>query len=104
MTALPAFSPPCVRGVSRGLRRGPPSLFGPRRGPAGVLGRAAWAEASLVLLRVKVGGPDGSRTRDLVNAIHARSQLRHWPNRFHSMSPAAVQATLPGRMGWRSDM
>ena len=25
------------------------------------------------------GGPDGGRTRDLVNAIHARSQLRHWP-------------------------
>ena len=30
----------------------------------------------------KDGGPDGSRTRDLVNAIHARSQLRHWPIRF----------------------
>src|SRR5204862_8331272 len=26
-----------------------------------------------------VGGPDGSRTRDLMNAIHARSQLRYWP-------------------------
>ncbi len=26
------------------------------------------------------GGPDGIRTRDLVNAIHARSQLRHWPS------------------------
>ena len=25
------------------------------------------------------GGPDGSRTRDLMNAIHARSQLRYWP-------------------------
>ena len=29
--------------------------------------------------RVKDGGPDGSRTRDLMNAIHARSQLRYWP-------------------------
>ena len=29
--------------------------------------------------RRKIGGPDGGRTRDLVNAIHARSQLRHWP-------------------------
>ena len=29
-----------------------------------------------------IGGPDGSRTRDLVNAIHARSQLRHWPTLF----------------------
>ncbi len=28
---------------------------------------------------MKVGGPDGSRTRDLMNAIHARSQLRYWP-------------------------
>jgi hypothetical protein len=27
----------------------------------------------------RVGGPDGSRTRDLMNAIHARSQLRYWP-------------------------
>ena len=29
--------------------------------------------------REEDGGPDGGRTRDLVNAIHARSQLRHWP-------------------------
>src|SRR5215211_4120206 len=29
--------------------------------------------------RLGVGGPDGSRTRDLMNAIHARSQLRYWP-------------------------
>ncbi len=29
--------------------------------------------------RGMIGGPDGGRTRDLVNAIHARSQLRHWP-------------------------
>jgi hypothetical protein len=28
---------------------------------------------------LEVGGPDGSRTRDLMNAIHARSQLRYWP-------------------------
>ena len=25
------------------------------------------------------GGPDRDRTGDLVNAIHARSHLRHWP-------------------------
>ena len=30
--------------------------------------------------KVRNGGPDGGRTRDLVNAIHARSQLRHWPH------------------------
>ena len=29
--------------------------------------------------RAKAGGPDRDRTGDLVNAIHARSQLRHWP-------------------------
>jgi hypothetical protein len=28
---------------------------------------------------VEVGGPDGSRTRDLLNAIQARSQLRYRP-------------------------
>jgi hypothetical protein len=27
----------------------------------------------------KVGGPDRDRTGDLMNAIHARSQLRYWP-------------------------
>jgi hypothetical protein len=25
------------------------------------------------------GGPDRDRTGDLMNAIHARSQLRYWP-------------------------
>jgi hypothetical protein len=28
-----------------------------------------------------VGGPDRDRTGDLMNAIHARSQLRHRPTR-----------------------
>ena len=28
---------------------------------------------------MKVGGPDRDRTGDLMNAIHARSQLRYWP-------------------------
>ena len=27
------------------------------------------------------GGPDRDRTGDLMNAIHARSQLRYWPTR-----------------------
>src|SRR4051794_25185255 len=27
----------------------------------------------------KIGGPDRDRTGDLMNAIHARSQLRYWP-------------------------
>jgi hypothetical protein len=27
----------------------------------------------------RFGGPDRDRTGDLVNAIHARSHLRHWP-------------------------
>jgi hypothetical protein len=30
----------------------------------------------------KNGGPGGSRTRDLFNAIEARSQLRHRPTRI----------------------
>ena len=29
--------------------------------------------------KLEVGGPDRDRTGDLMNAIHARSQLRHWP-------------------------
>ena len=29
--------------------------------------------------RAEVGGPDRDRTGDLMNAIHARSQLRYWP-------------------------
>jgi hypothetical protein len=29
--------------------------------------------------RREVGGPEGIRTPDLLNAIQARSQLRHWP-------------------------
>ena len=36
------------------------------------------------------GGPEGSRTPDLVNAIHARSQLRHWPITFIVRVAAAV--------------
>src|SRR5262245_55235874 len=36
----------------------------------------------------RVGGPDGSRTRDLMNAIHARSQLRYWPTRREPLSLA----------------
>jgi hypothetical protein len=32
----------------------------------------------------KDGGPEGIRTPDLVNAIHARSQLRHWPGKEQS--------------------
>ncbi len=31
------------------------------------------------VLRAKDGGPDRDRTGDLMNAIHARSQLRYWP-------------------------
>ena len=31
-----------------------------------------------------VGGPDRDRTGDLMNAIHARSQLRYWPTRMKS--------------------
>ena len=27
----------------------------------------------------RIGGPDRDRTGDLMNAIHARSQLRYWP-------------------------
>ncbi len=47
-----------------------------------------------------IGGPDGGRTRDLVNAIHARSQLRHWPT-LGGVS-AHDHSTVPvrGRSTW----
>ncbi len=32
-------------------------------------------------MEIKGGGPDRDRTGDLMNAIHARSQLRYWPTR-----------------------
>ena len=38
-------------------------------------------EARADLRRAKGGGPDRDRTGDLMNAIHARSQLRYWPTR-----------------------
>ena len=52
--------------------------------------------------RAKDGGPDRDRTGDLMNAIHARSQLRHRPTRGKNNlqilphSPAASQP-LPSR-------
>src|SRR5262245_36654143 len=43
----------------------------------------------------KVGGPDGSRTRDLMNAIHARSQLRYWPT-FGTTELPIIEDYTPG--------
>ena len=40
----------------------------------------------------KDGGPEGVRTPDLVNAIHARSQLRHWPITGYCMRASAFQS------------
>ena len=40
----------------------------------------------------KDGGPEGVRTPDLVNAIHARSQLRHWPIDSYCMLAFAFQS------------
>ena len=45
-----------------------------------------------------LGGADGDRTRDLVNAIHARSQLRHSPN-SGCLDPAEFTAPR-GRRFW----
>ena len=45
--------------------------------------RGGWpaTRSSLRFRRAKGGGPDRDRTGDLMNAIHARSQLRYWPTR-----------------------
>src|SRR5436190_1699661 len=42
------------------------------------------------------GGPDRDRTGDLMNAIHARSQLRYWPTRGRGLSYLAspVRSTV----------
>ena len=41
--------------------------------------KLAYPLRALSQLVVGIGGADGDRTRDLVNAIHARSQLRYSP-------------------------
>ena len=66
-------------------------VFGAHNGPAAsgqqcrvivrfgrYVSRIVWWAPSLGS-GAKVGGPDRDRTGDLVNAIHARSHLRHWP-------------------------
>ncbi len=61
----------------RGIRR--PAFASRRRG----ILRASltrWVyRAEARRRRAKDGGPDRDRTGDLMNAIHARSQLRYWP-------------------------
>ena len=56
-----------------------------------------------VLSTVKIGGPGGSRTPDLLNAIETRSQLRHRPRNRHCTTACsrgrrggAGRATLDG--------
>ena len=62
----------------------------------------------------KVGGPDRDRTGDLVNAIQARSQLRHWPTSGVRTNlyclPSAIKASglvpaenQPPRIAWLTD-
>ncbi len=47
---------------------------------------------------LREGGPDGIRTRDLLNAIEARSQLRYGPTVFGSVEPTGFEpATSPVR-------
>src|SRR5205823_12491416 len=42
----------------------------------------------------RFGGPDRDRTGDLMNAIHARSQLRYWP----TLSEANIHFTCGGEL------
>ncbi len=47
---------------------------------------------------LREGGPDGIRTRDLLNAIEARSQLRYGPTGSDSVEPTGFEpATSPVR-------
>ena len=68
-----------------GSARGLPTVRLPPRGQAARLASFANPLARLLAIRsspegrAKDGGPDRDRTGDLMNAIHARSQLRHWP-------------------------
>src|SRR6185295_854341 len=43
----------------------------------------------------RIGGPDRDRTGDLMNAIHARSQLRYWPTLERSSVARTLMVTNP---------
>lgn len=60
-------------------RQGLPAVARSGTGQAGRRASRSGGQPSPDHGRAKAGGPDGSRTRDLMNAIHARSQLRYWP-------------------------
>src|SRR3954454_18293397 len=60
---------------------------------------------------VRDGGPDRDRTGDLMNAIHARSQLRYWPTwlglagrtNLDRNALSRQRQTWPGSFGGRVD-
>src|SRR5207247_7512927 len=45
----------------------------------------------------RIGGPDRDRTGDLMNAIHARSQLRYWPTFGEVTQNCTMDAIAPAR-------
>src|SRR5882724_5170349 len=56
-----------------------------------------FTEPKLADRRAKDGGPDRDRTGDLMNAIHARSQLRYWPT-FGERITIVSDSGLPDRL------
>src|SRR6185295_13042511 len=50
--------------------------------------------------RLEVGGPDRDRTGDLMNAIHARSQLRYWPT-CRTRETSIIWERASPRRAWR---
>ena len=84
---LRALQPRWVHRAEARRRRAKLSMSGPPPRPVVTLRRGIlralqprWVHrAEARRRRAKDGGPDRDRTGDLMNAIHARSQLRYWP-------------------------
>jgi hypothetical protein len=55
-------------------------------------GSGGCQEKSTFIAFLEIGGADGIRTHDLLDAIEARSQLRHGPTEKNTTFPV-----LPGR-------
>jgi hypothetical protein len=67
------------RAVARSRDRSKPAFASLRRGILRMSHSRLVYRAEARRRRAKDGGPDRDRTGDLMNAIHARSQLRYWP-------------------------
>src|SRR5262245_34788818 len=73
-----------LRAMVMGTRLGLPTVARSVAGRPTFAAKPLRCATSARIMKRRFGGPDGSRTRDLMNAIHARSQLRYWPTQGRS--------------------